>query len=117
VLTHLGVFSYLAEFCRIRILTASERRVKKFDLEKNKGLKLANDLKQSGVATRFGQQAAQPKLDKREQRRLDQEQGLVPFACKLDSELVKQLQEKAATHEGGMSALLADLLVAAGLKR
>lgn len=89
----------------------------KYDLEKNKGLKLNNSLKQAGPSARFGQRAAQPKLDKREQRRLDQEQGLVPFACKLDGELVKQLQERAATHEGGMSALLADLLVTAGLKR
>jgi len=90
--------------------------VNKFDIEKNKGLKLTNGLKNSGSSTRFGQIAAQPKLDKREQRRLDQEKGLVPFACKLDSELIKQLQEKAEAHEGGMSAVLAELLVAAGLQ-
>jgi hypothetical protein len=89
--------------------------VKKFDLEKNKALKLANELKQ-GAAARFGTDA-QPKLDRREQRRLDQEKGLVPFACKLDSALVQQLQERAAAHEGGMSEALAELLVAAGLTR
>jgi hypothetical protein len=90
--------------------------VKKFDLEKNKALKLANDLKK-GAPTRFGAEAPQPKLDRREQRRLDQEKGLVPFACKLDNTLVQQLQERAAAHEGGMSEALADLLVAAGLTR
>jgi hypothetical protein len=93
-----------------------ELRVKKFDIEKNKALKLANSLKLQGSA-RFGAEATQPKLDKREQRRLDQEKGLVPFACKLDSDLVKQLQERAAAHEGGMSEMLAELLVAAGLTR
>jgi hypothetical protein len=90
--------------------------VKKFDLEKNKALKLANDLKQSGAA-KFGGAGAQPKLDRREQRRIDQEKGLVPFACKLDASLVKQLQERAAAHEGGMPEALAELLVAAGLTR
>jgi hypothetical protein len=90
--------------------------VKKFDLEKNKALKLANSLKQ-GVSARFGADPAPPKLDKREQRRLDQEKGLVPFACKLDANLVRQLKERAAAHEGGMSDMLAELLVAAGLER
>lgn len=88
--------------------------MKKFDLEKNKALKLANSLKQ-GQSAHFGADAA-PKIDKREQRRLDQEKGLVPFACKLDADLVKQLQERAAAHEGGMSEALAELLVKAGLE-
>jgi hypothetical protein len=90
--------------------------VKKFDLEKSKALKLANELKQNNPA-RFGAAGAQPKLDRREQRKLDQEKGLVPFACKLDGALVKQLQERAAAHEGGMPEVLAELLVAAGLTR
>jgi len=90
--------------------------VKKFDLEKNKALKLTNGLKQNSASS-FGPQAGQPKLDKREQRKLDQEKGLVPFACKLDSDLVRQLQERAAAHEGGMSDMLAELLVTAGLQR
>ncbi|MGI4859450.1 MAG: hypothetical protein ACRYHA_21495 [Janthinobacterium lividum] len=88
----------------------------KFDIEKGKGLKLTNSLKAGSASVRFGQEAAQPKLDKREQRRLDQEKGLVPFACKLDAELVRQLQERAAAHEGGMSAALAELLATAGLQ-
>ncbi len=90
--------------------------MKKFDLEKNKALKLANGLKQNSASS-FGPQSAQPKLDKREQRRLDQEKGLVPFACKLDADLFRQLKERATAHEGGMSEALADLLVAAGLTR
>ena len=90
--------------------------VNKFDIEKGKGLKLTNSLKAGSASVRFGQEAAQPKPDKREQRRLDQEKGLVPFACKLSADLVRQLQERAAAHDGGMSAALAELLVAAGLQ-
>ncbi|WP_420996316.1 hypothetical protein ACKI2N_012645 [Cupriavidus sp. 30B13] len=83
--------------------------MKKTDLEKNKGLKLANSLKHS-AAVRAAREGAQPKVDRREQRRLDQEQGLVPFACKLDGELVKRLQTLAVDHPGGMSALLKEAL-------
>lgn len=106
MLTHPGLCSFYIR----------ERVVNKFDIEKGKGLKLTNSLKAGGASVRFGQEAAQPRPDKREQRRLDQEKGLVPFACKLDAELVRQLQEKAATHAEGMSAVLAELLTAAGLQ-
>ncbi|MBV8627661.1 MAG: hypothetical protein JO371_07325, partial [Paraburkholderia sp.] len=53
---------------------------------------------------------AQPALDRRAQRKLDQEQGLVPFACKLNAELVEQLKERAATHPEGMTGLLTEVL-------
>ena len=86
--------------------------MKKFHLEKNKALKLANDLKQGGPA-RVGAAGAQ-KTDRREQRKLDQAKGLVPFACKLDEKLVKQLKERAEAHEGGMTEALAELLVQPG---
>jgi len=89
--------------------------VNKFDIEKGKGLKLTNSLKNGATSARFGQEAAMPKLDKREQRRLDQQSGLVPFACKLNEHLVAQLQARAAAHEGGMSEVLSEILVAAGL--
>jgi len=89
--------------------------VNKFDLEKNKGLKLNNSLKQAATSARFGQGAAVVP-DRREQRRLDQQKGLLPFACKLDGELIKQLQQRATEHEGGMPAVLTELLIAGGLK-
>ena len=88
--------------------------MKKFDIEKSKGLKLTNSLKNGGTSSRFGQEASLPKFDKREQRRADQQMGLVPFACKLNEHLVAQLQARATEHEGGMSAVLAEILVAAG---
>ncbi len=72
----------------------------KFELEQNKAFKLANDLKQGGKA-RVGAAGAQ-KVDRREQRKLDQAKGLVPFACKLDEKLVQQLKTRAEGNESGM---------------
>ncbi|MBN3791741.1 hypothetical protein [Burkholderia sp. Ac-20353] len=91
--------------------------MKKTDLEKNKALKLTHAMKQSGSA-RFGKgsEAATP-LDRRAQRKLDQEQGLVPFACKLNAELVEQLKVRAAEHPNGMTGLLSELLVNALAQR
>ncbi|KND54964.1 hypothetical protein BPUN_3490 [Candidatus Paraburkholderia kirkii] len=87
----------------------------KFELEQNKAFKLANDLKQGGRA-RAGVAGA-AKTDRREQRKLDQAKGLVPFACKLDEKLVKQLKARAEAREDGMTEALAELLVKAGLER
>lgn len=90
--------------------------MKKTDLEKNKALKLTQAMKASH-SDRFGKGATAAPLDRREQRKLDQEKGLVPFACKLDEKLVKQLKERAEAHEGGMTEVLAELLAKAGLER
>lgn len=83
--------------------------MKKTDLEKNKALKLNNAMKQAN-SERFGKSAAEPKLDRREQRKLDQAQGLVPFACKLNSELVDELKTRAAEHPEGMTGLLQEVI-------
>jgi hypothetical protein len=84
--------------------------MKKTDLEKNKALKLNNALKASS-SDRFGKgSAVEPKLDRREQRKLDQAQGLVPFACKLNSELVEDLKARAANHPEGLTGLLTDVI-------
>jgi hypothetical protein len=83
--------------------------MKKTDLVKNLAKKLDGRMKSAGVPGRFGQGAAEL-VDRREQRRRDTAAGLVPFACKLPAELVKQLNEKAATHEGGVNDLVAQAL-------
>ena len=83
--------------------------MKKTDLEKNKAKKIAGHMKASGVPDRFAQGAA-ASTDKREQRRLDAAAGLVPFACKLPLDLTARLTERAAAHEGGLNALVAELL-------
>jgi hypothetical protein len=82
--------------------------VKKTDLEKNKALKLANSLKLASALRSPADNA--PKVDRREQRRLDQSQGLVPFACKLNQDLVEQLKTRAAAHPGGINAVVGELL-------
>jgi hypothetical protein len=83
--------------------------MKKTDLEKNKAKKIAGTMKSMGVPDRFAQGAA-ASVEKRERRARDAAAGLVPFACKLPADLLKQLHERAAAHEGGVNALVAQLL-------
>ncbi|KAF1029628.1 MAG: hypothetical protein GAK40_00395 [Burkholderia plantarii] len=86
--------------------------MKKTDLEKNKALKLTQAMKQGGSA-RFGKDTADTAaVDRRERRRQEQAAGLVPFACKLNVELVASLQKEAQTHPEGMTGLLSELLTA-----
>ena len=87
--------------------------MKKFDLEKNKALKLTHALKASH-SDRFGAAAGAAPVDRREQRKLDQAKGLVPFACKLDGELVKLLKERAETDPEGLTGVV-EALLRAGL--
>jgi len=81
----------------------------KNDLEKNRGIKINGKIGAGGIPDRFGAGAGGG-IDKREQRKLDQAAGLIPFACKLPAELVKQLQAQGLAHEGGINALVAELL-------
>jgi hypothetical protein len=83
--------------------------MKKTDLEKNKASKLTQSMKQAHP-NRFGKGATEAPVDRREQRKLDQAKGLVPFACKLDGELVATLKERAAAHPEGINGLVDELL-------
>ncbi|MDN0075339.1 hypothetical protein QU481_10600 [Crenobacter sp. SG2303] len=83
--------------------------MKRTDLEKNKGLKINGQMKNKAVPARFGQDAGSV-LDKREQRKLDQALGLMPFAVKLNSELVGQLQALATERQISMNDLVAELI-------
>ena len=83
--------------------------MKKTDLVKQLAKKLDGRMKTAGIPGRFAQGAAEV-VDRREQRKRDAAAGLVPFACKLPAELVKQLPERAAAHDGGVNALVADAL-------
>ncbi len=82
---------------------------KKFDLEKTQAMKTLGKLAQSGTAARFGGGAA-ALPDRREQRRLDQAAGLVPFATKLPAELLAALNAAAQAAGTTPGALLAQLL-------
>jgi hypothetical protein len=78
------------------------------DLHRNQGLKIASKIKPFGVATSPGN--AGPAVDRREQRRLDQAAGLVPFACKLNVDLLKQVQALAEARGTSLNDTVAELL-------
>jgi len=83
--------------------------MKKTDLEKNKGLKISGQMKQAGTPGRFGQGSAGI-TGRREQRKLDQSLGLVPFAVKLNSDLVQQIHALAQQRQTGLNEVVAELL-------
>jgi hypothetical protein len=83
--------------------------VKKTDLEKNKGLKISSGVNRFGTPGRFGKDAGVP-TQRREQRKLEQALGLVPFAVKLNGDLVKQVQALAQERKTGLNEVVAELL-------
>jgi hypothetical protein len=84
--------------------------MKKTGLVKQLAKKLDGRMRTAAVPGRFAHNSTDAVLDKREQRKLDAEAGLVPFACKLPSDLVNQLRQQALAHEGGVNALVAQAL-------
>ena len=83
--------------------------MKKTDLAKNKGLKINSNMNRFGTPGRFGKDANLP-LQRREQRKLEQALGLVPFAVKLNGDLVKQVQALAQERKVSLNELVAELL-------
>jgi hypothetical protein len=81
--------------------------MKKTDLAKHDAKKLMNKPGPRGPS--FGPGEAAP-LDRREQRERERALGLVPFAVKLNGELVNQLQALAKERGLDMNELVADLL-------
>jgi hypothetical protein len=79
------------------------------DLEKAKGLKINSKMNQAVTPGRFGAAANAP-LDRREQRKRDQAAGLVPFAVKLDGELVKRIQAAALERDRNINDVVTELL-------
>jgi len=95
------------------VFSDSNMSFKKTDLVKNLGRKISEKMKKAGVPERFGV-ASTALPDRREQRRLDQLAGLIPFATKLNADLVKQLQDRAV-QEGVTLNEWVDRLIRAGL--
>ena len=81
--------------------------MKKTDLYKNLSLKVESRMKQAGTPDRFAQGLV---LDRKEQRKLDQANGLIPFAVKLDAELANTLRTLAETSQTGLNELVESLL-------
>jgi hypothetical protein len=93
-------------------LTTEEPHVKKADMEKVKGKAVGGS--GPGTPDRYGRGSGEV-FDKREQRRRDQEAGLVPFAVKLHGDLVKEIQALAKTRGTGLNEV-ADEVIRKGLK-
>lgn len=80
----------------------------KFDLQKNQALKLAGQLKQASTPDRFGTASQVP--DRREQRKLDQAAGLVPFPLKLSQAHADKLRALAADRGVSTNDIVAEVL-------
>lgn len=83
--------------------------MKKTDLEKNQALKIDSRMHLAGVPARFGNATAAAD-DRRARRRVDQAAGLVPFAVKIDGELVKRIHALAQARGAPLNEVVADLL-------
>lgn len=81
--------------------------MKKTDLAKSDAKKLMNQMGAKGAA--FGA-AKTPAVDRREQRERERALGLVPFAVKLNGDLVKQLQALSSERGVDLNQLVAQLL-------
>lgn len=82
--------------------------MKKTDLAKSDAKKLMNQMGAKGAA--FGATAQTPAPDRREQRERDRALGLVPFAVKLNSGLVSQLQALSKERGVELNELVAQVL-------
>lgn len=83
--------------------------MKKTDLAKSDAKKLMNQMGAKNPT--FGAAAAKEGvLDRREQRERDRALGLVPFAVKLNGDLVQQLQTLSKERGVELNELVAELL-------
>jgi hypothetical protein len=87
--------------------------MKKTGMAKSDAKKLMGKMAAPGV-TGFGADSVVT-IDRREQRKRDQALGLIPFAVKLNSDLVQQLQALAKTRGLDLNEVTAEVLVK-GLK-
>lgn len=82
--------------------------MKRTDLEKLKGAKLTDGMGRSPIPDRFGKDSAV--LSRREQRKIDQAMGLVPFAVKIESALVQRIQTLAQERNASVNEVVTELL-------
>lgn len=81
---------------------------KKTDLERLKAASITDQLRKAQAPARYGKGSAIP--NRREQREADRAQGLVPFALKLNGNLVKRLQARAQERQLPLNQLVAEML-------
>ena len=83
--------------------------MKRTELEKAKGQRIAGNMKLNSIPDRFGKDAG-TLVDKREQRKRDQELGLIPYAVKLHGDLINQIKALADSQNKSLNDVTADLL-------
>ena len=83
--------------------------MKKSDMAKSLANKLGGKMKAAEIPKRFAQGASEV-ASKGKQRASNPEAKLVAVACRLPADLVNQLRDRAAGHEGGLNALMAEAL-------
>jgi len=83
--------------------------MKKADLEKHLGKKIAGRMRQEPQSDRYGT-ASGGVADKREQREREKAAGLVAFAVKLPQDLVTRLQALATERGVSLNDVTAELL-------
>jgi len=84
--------------------------MKKTDLEKNKALKIVEKMKKSGTPNRFSTESAGGVVDRREQRKLDQAQGLVSFPVKIKQTQVDEIRAQATAQNLSINEVVGALL-------
>jgi hypothetical protein len=81
---------------------------KKTDLERLKAASLTDRLDKAAPPARYGSESRL--LSRKEQRERDRAQGLVPFAVKLNGELVQKLHALAARRKTSLNDVVTELL-------
>ncbi len=82
--------------------------MKKTGMAKSDAKKLMGKMAAPGASGFGGADTAA--VDRREQRERERALGLVPFAVKLNADLVKQLQDLAKERGGDINAVVAEVL-------
>lgn len=80
--------------------------MKRTELEKRRGLKIANEMRRTGNP--YGR--VETEADRRARRERDRALGLVPFAVKLPQDLVRQMQADAHSRGARLDDLVAEWL-------
>ena len=92
--------------------------MKKAELEKRAGLRVAHQMKHAASVAGRGAPADPAGMDRRARRDADRAAGLVPFAVKLPQSLVGLVQatagERGVTPDALVASLLDDALRATG---
>lgn len=83
--------------------------MKRTDMEKTLGSKINGKIESKSESGPFSKDGVKP-IDKREQRKLDQAKGLVPFAVKININIVEQIQEIAKEQQISVSEVVTELL-------